>query len=324
MQADLADAGDAYAVVRGHDAVIHAAALPDPQHNPPHTVFQNNLMAAFNTLEAAVRFGVPRFVNVSSETVPGFFFPERPFLADYAPVDEEHPVRPQDPYALAKSFGEQLMDAAVRRSDIAVVSVRPSWVQWEGNYERNLGPVVRAAGAEPSAAFWSYIDAYDLAGALLAAAEAATTGHEVVYIASPDNATGRPLAELVRRHHGDAVEVREPLAAPGRRRHHDREGRAAARLGAGAHLARLPRRAGPAAPRGRASGSTAARPAYNGVAPRRAEPAGPSRARRGAGPCSRPRSGTRDATAGPPRRRRRCRSAGRPRPRTRASRGRRP
>ncbi|WP_445190141.1 hypothetical protein ACTXG6_30695 [Pseudonocardia sp. Cha107L01] len=36
-------------------------------------------MATFNMLEAAVRFGVPRFVNLSSETVPGFFFPERPF-----------------------------------------------------------------------------------------------------------------------------------------------------------------------------------------------------------------------------------------------------
>ena len=43
--------------------------------------------------------GVPRFVNVSSETVPGYFFPERPFLPDYLPVDEEHPLRPQDPYA---------------------------------------------------------------------------------------------------------------------------------------------------------------------------------------------------------------------------------
>src|SRR5215218_11146019 len=72
-QADLTDAGDAFAVVRGHDAVVHAAAIPDPQHNPPHRVFSNNLLATFNTLEAAVRFGVPRFVNVSSETVPGFF-----------------------------------------------------------------------------------------------------------------------------------------------------------------------------------------------------------------------------------------------------------
>ena len=34
MQADLTDAGDAFAVVRGHDAVIHAAALPEPTRNP--------------------------------------------------------------------------------------------------------------------------------------------------------------------------------------------------------------------------------------------------------------------------------------------------
>ena len=133
IQADLVDAGDAFAVIRGHDAVIHAAALPEPTRNPPHTVFQNNLMGVFNTLEAAIRFGVPRYVNVSSETVPGYFFADRPFLPDYAPVDEEHPIRPQDPYATAKYFSELLMDAAMRRSDIRCLTIRPSWVQWEGN-----------------------------------------------------------------------------------------------------------------------------------------------------------------------------------------------
>src|SRR5919201_3811066 len=30
FQADLADAGSAFAVVRGHDAVIHSAAIPEP------------------------------------------------------------------------------------------------------------------------------------------------------------------------------------------------------------------------------------------------------------------------------------------------------
>ena len=39
------------------NAVVHAAAIPDPTHNPPATVFQNNLMATFNVLEAAVRLG---------------------------------------------------------------------------------------------------------------------------------------------------------------------------------------------------------------------------------------------------------------------------
>ena len=97
IQADLTDAGDAFALVRGHDAVVHAAAIPEPTQNPAHIVFGNNLMATFNTLEAAVRWGVPRFVHLSSETVPGFAFAERPFLPDYVPVDEEHPIRPQDP-----------------------------------------------------------------------------------------------------------------------------------------------------------------------------------------------------------------------------------
>ena len=40
-------------------------------------------MSVFNVLEAAIRFGATRFVNISSETVPGFFFAERPFLPDY-------------------------------------------------------------------------------------------------------------------------------------------------------------------------------------------------------------------------------------------------
>ena len=143
------------------DAVVHAAAIPDPTHNTPATVFQNNMMATFNVLEAAVRFGVSRFVNISSETVPGFFFPERPFLPDYVPIDEEHPIRPQDPYALSKYFGELLMDAAVRRSDVRCITIRPCWVQHEGNYERNLGPQVRDArrsarisGATSTSTIW--------------------------------------------------------------------------------------------------------------------------------------------------------------------------
>jgi UDP-glucose 4-epimerase len=207
IQADVTDAGDMFAVVRGVDAVVHAAALPEPTRNPPHVVFHNNLMGVFNALEAAIRFGVSRFVNVSSETVPGFFFAERPFLPDYVPVDEDHPIRPQDPYATAKHFGEQLMDAAVRRSDIRCISIRPCWVQHEGNYERNLGPQVRDA-AELSPNFWSYIDVYDLADALVLATESELPGHEVFYIASPDNVGNRPFEETVRRYYGEDIEIK--------------------------------------------------------------------------------------------------------------------
>ena len=207
IQADLTNAGEAFAVVRGMDAVVHTAAIPDCLHNTPATVFQNNIMATFNAIEAAVRFGVARFVNISSETVPGFFFPERPFLPDYVPVDEEHDIRPQDPYALSKHFGEQLMDAAVRRSDIRCITIRPCWVHHEGNYERNLGPQVRDA-AVLSANLWSYIDAYDLADAIVLATESQLPGHELFYIASPDNVGGRPFVETVRKYYGDEMQIR--------------------------------------------------------------------------------------------------------------------
>jgi nucleoside-diphosphate-sugar epimerase len=213
VQADLTDAGHAAAVVPGHDAVVHAAGIPSPVKNPPHEIFQTNLMATYHTLEAAERSGVGRFVHISSETVPGFSYPRRYFHAQYAPVDELHPVAPQDPYALSKWFGEQLMDAAVARSEITAVSVRPTWVQWEGNIERNVGPIVRARGEDTSASFWSYVVVDDLAELLTAAATGDVTGHEVVYAAAADNANGLPLHDLVRLHFGDEVRLR-PVPRP--------------------------------------------------------------------------------------------------------------
>jgi nucleoside-diphosphate-sugar epimerase len=131
-------------------------------------------------------------VNISSETAPGFIFAERPFLPDYLPVDEEHPLRPQDPYALTKVFGEQLCDAAVRRSDLRCISLRPSWVQDAASYAPNLGQLVADRSA-PSVGGWPYIDADDLADAIRLAVESDLPGHEVMYIAAPDTIGGRDL-----------------------------------------------------------------------------------------------------------------------------------
>ena len=208
QQADLTDSGQVYGIVRGHDAVVHCAAIPEPTQNPPEVVFGNNLMSLFHVLEASVRFGVTRLVNLSSETVPGFFFPERDFLPSYVPVDEEHPIAPQDPYALAKHFGEQLCDAAVRRSDIRCTSIRPSWVQTADNYARNLGPLL-ADRSLLTPSLWAYIDCLDLADALVLAVETDLAGHEVFYIASPDNVGGRDFVAAVHEHYGSTIELRD-------------------------------------------------------------------------------------------------------------------
>src|SRR5665811_2070892 len=39
QMADLTDAGEAFAVIRGADAVVHCATIPEPSGNPPQVVF---------------------------------------------------------------------------------------------------------------------------------------------------------------------------------------------------------------------------------------------------------------------------------------------
>ncbi|WP_447007909.1 NAD-dependent epimerase/dehydratase family protein [Saccharothrix isguenensis] len=71
FEADLADAGQVAAIVPGHEAVVHAAAVPSPQHHPSQVISQNNVMSTCHLVDAAERAGVRRFVVISSETVPG-------------------------------------------------------------------------------------------------------------------------------------------------------------------------------------------------------------------------------------------------------------
>src|ERR1039457_2922902 len=95
VHADLADAGQADALIgeEAFSAVVHAAAIPAPGNHPPHMVFGNNMMATFNVVEACVRSGVRRLVNISSVGVLGLHYAQRRFLPDYLPIDEGHRLR---------------------------------------------------------------------------------------------------------------------------------------------------------------------------------------------------------------------------------------
>jgi UDP-glucose 4-epimerase len=113
----------------------------------------------------------------------------RRILPDYLPIDEQHRLRPQDPYGLSKLFGEQLCDAPVWRSDLRCISLRPAWVQEAASYAADLGPLIRA-GQPRGVAGWPYTDLLDLAEAVSLAAESDLPGHEAFYIAAPDTIGG--------------------------------------------------------------------------------------------------------------------------------------
>lgn len=210
QQADLTAAGDVLSMLLRFkpDVVVHVAAIPDLEHNSPSTVFCANVSMTFNVVEACVATGVPRLVYVSSEQAPGFFSNKVATAVgvewhpDYAPVDEEHRCAPSNPYALSKQFGELLCDAAVLRAGgkLSAISIRPSWCQDERNIERNLGPHIRDQSL-PQDGLWSYIDIYDLADAIVLAAQTPTPGHEVVYVAAADNIGNRDLAAAIKCHY---------------------------------------------------------------------------------------------------------------------------
>lgn len=212
-QADLCDAGQAHWAVRGHDAVVHTAAIPDPTQNAPHDVFANNTLSTFNVVEAS-KADAARLVYLSSETVLGYQYAARPFVPDVLPVDETYPTVPQDPYGLSKLMGEQIISAAVAGSDLRAVSLRPSWVQYPHTYERDLGETVR----DPTAAsgnLWSYTDGDDLADLIVRGVECDLPGHEVMFAVNPDNVGDRDLVGAILAHLGRRVGLRPGAARTG-------------------------------------------------------------------------------------------------------------
>ena len=194
---DLRRSGDLYEAFRGADAVIHLGAYQAPNLAPDCETFSNNVTATYNVLKAAVDLGVPRVVCASSIAAYGFLYAPKIWTPDYLPLDEAYPCRPQDPYALSKVFGEQLADSCTRYSDITVVSLRFSGV----NFDPTYGELPRR-WADPGVGmgtFWSYVDARDAAAACRLALEGPLSGHEVFNIAAPTSRYPEPTEELVRR-----------------------------------------------------------------------------------------------------------------------------
>jgi len=161
--------------------------------------FNQNLAMTNNILAAAEIVGIKKVICGSSLAVYGLYYPSTELLPDYLPVDEIHPLRPQDPYGLTKLLGEKLCDALSQRSGVAVTSLRFSGIYSEAHrpmlLERKKNPLARGSGA-----LWSYIDARDAARACRVALEADLPGHQVFNIAAPNSLVDIPTRELAGRY----------------------------------------------------------------------------------------------------------------------------
>ena len=189
----------------GCDAVVHLAALREPGLAPDDVVFRVNAMGTFNALEAAVANGARRFALASSEATLGFSFGERDVLPAYFPIDEQHPVRPQDCYGLSKLVGEEICRSYSDRGAISTVCLRTAYVwalDWRDDALDSLTNEERGYRG-----LWSYVHARDCAVAYRLACEAEGLEHEVLFVVAGDIRRPEPTAELLARYY-PAVPVR--------------------------------------------------------------------------------------------------------------------
>ena len=223
--ADLTDAGETREILEqtAPEHVIHLAAIPNPEVYAGSRVLENNVASTYNVLTSAGREGVP-ITWASSESAYGFPFAEEPRLPEYLPIDEEHPMEPEDPYGTSKVLGEEVAEMVTRRFDVPVVSLRISNVQYPGNYTVLDGRDDLDSGIGN---FWSYVDGRDVATAIERTTEVDVDGHEAFIVAADENYLDRPTEDAIREAFGklpDCVDLSGEQAALSNRRARDELG----------------------------------------------------------------------------------------------------
>ena len=188
-KADLTDARAVARVMDGVEAIVHLAAFPSPIGREPEYVFSNNMISTFNVVEAAIRHGVPKVIYSSSGSALGFAFRFRDMVPDYMPMDEEHPLRPQDAYGLSKWLGEEILEAATRRTGIRTIVLRPTNVVGPKDYAERVPVMLDNDSSMPT-----YVDARDFARAVRAALENTEIEHDRFFITADDAMSREPLA----------------------------------------------------------------------------------------------------------------------------------
>jgi NAD dependent epimerase/dehydratase len=142
---DLGDEDFVRDAVAGTDVVYHLGASISVAYSylAPREVVQTNVLGSLNVLTAARGAGTRRVVHMSSSEVYG--------TAQYTPIDEEHPLHAQSPYAASKVGADKLAETFHLSFGLPVVIARPFNTYGPRQSQRAVIPTIVAqalAGSE--------------------------------------------------------------------------------------------------------------------------------------------------------------------------------
>jgi dTDP-glucose 4,6-dehydratase len=116
---DIRDPNLVLEAVHGQEIVFHLASLIaiPYSYRAPHSYVQTNVGGTLNVLNACRLAKVDRLIHTSTSEVYG--------SAQYVPIDENHPLQGQSPYAATKIGADVLAESFYRSFDLPVTIIRP-------------------------------------------------------------------------------------------------------------------------------------------------------------------------------------------------------
>lgn len=209
VSGDVCDRDSVYHALRGAEAVFHLAALIGIPYSyrAPVSYLRTNAEGTLNVLQAAREAGVERVLHTSTSEVYG--------SAMRAPIDEDHPLQGQSPYAASKIAADKMAESFWRSFGLRVVTLRPFNTFGPRQSARAVVPTIvaqclarretiRLGSLSPTRDFNYVANTVD---GYLAAAEAPQAIGRTINLGSGREISIGDLAKLIARLAGVAAEV---------------------------------------------------------------------------------------------------------------------
>ena len=208
LPSDVRDRSAVRQAVEGCDLVFHLAALIGIPYSyrAPQSYVETNVLGTLNVLEACRDCRVGRLLCTSTSEVYG--------TARYAPIDEEHPLQAQSPYAATKIAADQLARSYHASFGLPVVIVRPFNTFGPRQSARAVIPAILAQALSGDrlalgsiSPVRDFLFVADNARGFLAAAEAPDVEGEVLNLATGSGVTIGQVVELAGKLLGRTLQV---------------------------------------------------------------------------------------------------------------------
>lgn len=227
IRGDITEKNDVTKAFQGTDVVIHLAVLGLRQSiKDPMRVSDVIVKGTLNCLNAALDNKIDLFVNCSSSEAYG--------SAHYVPMDENHPLVPETPYAAAKVAQDMYVSSYGRTYQLPWLTVRPFNMygphsHWQG-LRGELIPkmIVRAMNLQPLFVFGDggqtrdFIYVEDAARTITAVAGMPECQSRTINICSGKETSILKIAELIAESFSldPATAIQKQNARPGDVRRH--------------------------------------------------------------------------------------------------------